>query len=435
MVKETKFYDILGVSVTATDVEIKKAYRKCALKYHPDKNPSEEAAEKFKEASAAYEILSDSEKREIYDQFGEDGLSGAGGAGGFPGGGFGFGDDIFSQFFGAGGAQRPRGPQRGKDIKHEISASLEELYKGRTAKLALNKQILCKECEGRGGKKGAVKKCTSCNGQGIKFVTRQMGPMIQRFQTECDVCHGTGDIIDPKDRCKSCNGKKVENERKILEVHVEPGMKDGQRIVFKGEADQAPDVIPGDVVFIVSERPHKSFKRDGDDLVYEAEIDLLTAIAGGEFALEHVSGDWLKVGIVPGEVIAPGMRKVIEGKGMPIPKYGGYGNLIIKFTIKFPENHFTSEENLKKLEEILPPRIVPAIPKKATVDECVLADFDPAKYNRTRPPGVVQTMIPMKKNKVAKVFNVHLNDFLDKKRSTYSRFIYSSYFSLQNTVL
>ena len=384
MVKETKFYDILGVSVTATDVEIKKAYRKCALKYHPDKNPSEEAAEKFKEASAAYEILSDPEKRDIYDQFGEDGLSGAGGAGGFPGGGFGFGDDIFSQFFGAGGAQRPRGPQRGKDIKHEISASLEELYKGRTAKLALNKQILCKECEGRGGKKGAVKKCTSCNGQGIKFVTRQMGPMIQRFQTECDVCHGTGDIIDPKDRCKSCNGKKVENERKILEVHVEPGMKDGQRIVFKGEADQAPDVIPGDVVFIVSERPHKSFKRDGDDLVYEAEIDLLTAIAGGEFALEHVSGDWLKVGIVPGDVIAPGMRKVIEGKGMPIPKYGGYGNLIIKFTIKFPENHFTSEENLKKLEEILPPRNVPSIPKKATVDECVLADFDPAKYNRTR---------------------------------------------------
>ena len=384
MVKETKFYDILGVPVTATDVEIKKAYRKCALKYHPDKNPSEEAAEKFKEASAAYEILSDPEKRDIYDQFGEDGLSGAGGAGGFPGGGFGFGDDIFSQFFGAGGAQRPTGPQRGKDIKHEISASLEELYKGRTAKLALNKQILCKECEGRGGKKGAVKKCTSCNGQGIKFVTRQMGPMIQRFQTECDVCHGTGDIIDPKDRCKSCNGKKVENERKILEVHVEPGMKDGQRIVFKGEADQAPDVIPGDVVFIVSERPHKSFKRDGDDLVYEAEIDLLTAIAGGEFALEHVSGDWLKVGIVPGEVIAPGMRKVIEGKGMPIPKYGGYGNLIIKFTIKFPENHFTSEENLKKLEEILPPRNVPSIPKKATVDECVLADFDPAKYNRTR---------------------------------------------------
>ncbi|CAI4050111.1 hypothetical protein SKDZ_14G2580 [Saccharomyces kudriavzevii ZP591] len=385
MVKETKFYDILGVSVTATDVEIKKAYRKCALKYHPDKNPSEEAAEKFKEASSAYEILSDSEKRDVYDQFGEDGLSGAGGAGGFPGGGFGFGDDIFSQFFGgAGGAQRPRGPQRGKDIKHEISASLEELYKGRTAKLALNKQILCKGCEGRGGKKGAVKKCSSCNGQGIKFVTRQMGPMIQRFQTECDVCHGTGDIVDPKDRCKSCNGKKVENERKILEVHVEPGMKDGQRIVFKGEADQAPDVIPGDVVFLVSERPHKSFKRDGDDLVYEAEIDLLTAIAGGEFALEHVSGDWLKVGIVPGEVIAPGMRKVIEGKGMPVPKYGGYGNLIIKFTVKFPENHFTAEENLKKLEEILPPRTVPAIPKKATVDECVLADFDPAKYNRAR---------------------------------------------------
>ncbi|SJM87996.1 probable Mitochondrial protein import protein MAS5 [Zygosaccharomyces bailii] len=381
MVKETKFYDLLGVSTTATEVEIKKAYRKTALKFHPDKNPSAEAAEKFKAASAAYEVLMDAEKRELYDQLGEEGLSGGGaGAGGF--GGFGgFGDDIFSQFFG-GGASRPRGPQKGRDIRHEMAVTLEELYKGRTAKLALNKQILCKSCEGRGGKEGAVKKCASCNGQGVKFVTRQMGPMIQRFQTECDACNGTGDIIDPKDRCKSCGGKKVANERKILEVHVDPGMKDGQKIVFEGEADQAPGVIPGDVIFVVSEKPHKNFRREGDDLLYEAEIDLLTAIAGGEFALEHVSGDWLKVDIVPGEVIAPGMRKVIEGKGMPIYKYGGYGNLLVKFNIKFPPNHFTTAENLKKLEGILPPRQKTTIPSKASVEDCVLSDFDPAKYHK-----------------------------------------------------
>lgn len=381
MVKDTKLYDTLGVSPGASDAEIKKAYRKSALKYHPDKNPSEEAAEKFKEVSSAYEILSDSQKREVYDQFGEEGLSGNGGAG-FPGG-FGFGEDIFSQFFGGATGGRPRGPQRGRDIKHEMAASLEELYKGRTAKLALNKQILCKSCEGRGGKEGAVKKCSSCNGQGIKFVTRQMGPMIQRFQTECDVCHGTGDIIDAKDRCKSCNGKKVDNERKILEVRIEPGMKDGQKIVFKGEADQAPDVIPGDVVFVISEKPHKHFQRAGDDLIYEAEIDLLTALAGGQFALEHVSGDWLKVDIVPGEVIAPGARKIVEGKGMPFQKYGGYGNLLIKFNIKFPENHFTSEENLKKLEEILPPRRQINIPAKAQVDDCVLSEFDPSKFGQS----------------------------------------------------
>ncbi|CCK71975.1 type I HSP40 co-chaperone YDJ1 KNAG_0I01900 [Huiozyma naganishii CBS 8797] len=381
MVKDTKLYDVLGVSVTATDVEIKKAYRKMALKFHPDKNPSEEAAEKFKEASSAYEVLSDADKRDTYDQFGLEGLSGAGGMGG-AGGGFGFGDDIFSQFFGGAGAQRPRGPQRGRDIKHEINVTLEELYRGKTSKLALNKQILCKTCEGRGGKKGAVKKCSSCNGQGIKFVTRQMGPMIQRFQTECDVCHGAGDIVDPKDRCKSCNGKKVASERKILEVHVDPGMKNGQKVVFKGEADQAPDVIPGDVVFVINEKPHKHFQRSGDNLVYEAEVDLLTAIAGGEFAIEHVSGDWLKVAIVPGEVIAPGARKVIDGKGMPVAKYGGYGNLIIKFTVKFPEPHFTTEENLKKLEEILPQRTpLPQMPKNAHVEDCVLAEFDPSKYD------------------------------------------------------
>lgn len=384
MVKDTKFYDVLGVSPSASEAEIKKAYRKSALKYHPDKNPSEEAAEKFKEASSAYEVLMDSEKRSVYDQFGEEGLSGAGGAGGGFGGGFGFADDIFSQFFGGGGASKPRGPVRGKDIRHEISASLEELYKGRTAKLALNKQVLCPSCKGIGGKAGSVKKCTSCNGQGIKFITRQIGPMIQRMQAECDACSGTGDIIDPKDRCKACSAKKVTNERKILEVNVEPGMKDGQKIVFKGEADQAPDVIPGDVVFFVSEKEHPIFKRSGDDLVYEAEIDLLTAIAGGEFAFQHVSGDWVKVSVVPGEVISPGARKVIDGKGMPIFKYGGYGNLIIVFKIKFPENHFASDEALKQLESILPPRQLPKIPKGVHVDECVLSDFDPVKHANSR---------------------------------------------------
>ncbi|KAK5773984.1 type I HSP40 co-chaperone YDJ1 PWA37_003111 [Arxiozyma heterogenica] len=378
MVAETKLYDVLGVSPNATDSEIKKAYRKLALKYHPDKNPSEEAAEKFKEASSAYEVLSDPEKRDLYDQFGSQGLNG--GAGGM-GGGFGFGEDIFSQFFGGAGAQRTRGPQRGRDIRHEIKVTLEELYKGKTSKLALNKQILCKTCEGRGGKKGAVKKCSSCNGQGIKFVTRQMGPMIQRFQTECDVCHGSGDIINEKDKCKTCNGKKVDHERKILEVHVNPGMRNGEKVVFKGEADQAPDVIPGDVVFVIHELPHKLFQRSGDNLIYHAEIDLLTALAGGSFMIPHVSGDWLKVDIVAGEVIAPDSHKVIDGKGMPIPKYGGFGNLIIKFSVKFPGNHFTDEDTLKKLEDILPKRPeLPKVPADVHVEECVLSEYDSSKY-------------------------------------------------------
>jgi DnaJ family protein A protein 2 len=381
MVKETKLYDLLNVSPEASDAEIKKGYRKAALKYHPDKNPSEEGAEKFKEISTAYEVLSDSQKRSIYDQYGEEGLSG-GGPGGM--GGFG-GDDLFSQFFGGGfGGGAPRGPKRGKDIQHSLSATLEELYKGRTAKLALNKTILCKGCEGRGGKAGSVSKCTTCNGQGVRFVTRQMGPMIQRFQQECDVCKGTGDIIDPKDRCKQCNGKKTQSERKILQVHVEPGMKDHQKIVFKGEGDQEPDVITGDVIFYVEEKPHPVFKRQGDDLIYEAEVDLLTALAGGEFHIKHVSGDYLKVGILPGEVISPGAIKVIEHKGMPIHKLGGYGNLIIKFTVKFPPAHFTDEDTLKKLEDILPPRRKENVPKGVEIEEVSMVDFNASSHQQRR---------------------------------------------------
>lgn len=387
MVKETAFYDLLGVSPSASEAEIKKGYRKAALKYHPDKNPSEEAAEKFKEISAAYETLSDSQKRDIYDQYGAEGLASAG-----PGGMGGMGaDDIFSQFFGggmfggAGGA--PRGPQKGADIKHSISATLEELYKGRTAKLALNKTILCKSCEGRGGKAGAVKKCTSCGGRGVKFVTRQMGPMLQRFQTTCDTCSGSGDIIDPKDRCTSCHGKKTQSERKILQVHIDPGMKNGQRIVFKGEGDQEPDIIPGDVIFVVDEKPHELFKRKGDDLIYEAEIDLLTALSGGDLHIKHVSGEYLKVTIIPGEIISPGQVKVIENKGMPIYKLGGYGNMFVKFTIKFPENNFTSEENLKKLESILPPRRKENVPKDAVVDDVILTEYNEHKHEARRRPN------------------------------------------------
>ncbi|ODV79976.1 DnaJ-domain-containing protein [Suhomyces tanzawaensis NRRL Y-17324] len=379
MVKDTKFYDILGVSPSAGDNELKKAYRKAALKYHPDKNPSPEAAEKFKEISSAYEVLSDEQKREVYDNYGEEGLSGQGGMGGGMGA-----EDIFSQFFGGGfggmGGGGPQRPSRGKDIKHSISCTLEELYKGRVAKLALNKTILCKGCNGLGGKEGKVKKCTACSGTGMRFVTRQMGPMIQRFQTVCETCQGSGDICDAKDRCTVCKGKKTQTERKILQVHIDPGMKDGRRIVFSGEGDQEPGITPGDVVFVVDEKPHDKFTRKGDDLFYEAEVDLLTALAGGEIAFKHVSGDYIKVTIIPGEVIAPGATKVIENQGMPIYRQGGHGHLFVKFTVKFPENNFADEEKLKQLESILPARTKVTIPKGSEVDEVDLVDIDPYKH-------------------------------------------------------
>ncbi|KAJ3041600.1 Type I HSP40 co-chaperone, partial [Rhizoclosmatium hyalinum] len=278
--------------------EIKKAYRKLALKYHPDKNPgNEEANERFKEISKAYEVLSDEQKRDMYDRYGEEGIEGASGMGG-PGGmnpG-----DLFSQLFGGaggfGGGGRS-GPRKGKDMAHSLKVTLEDLYKGKTSKLALQKQVLCGPCEGRGGKAGATRTCTGCQGRGVKIVIRQMGPMIQQMQQTCPDCNGEGEIINPKDRCTACNGKKINNERKILEVFIDKGMTDGQKVVFSGEGDQAPGIVPGDIIIVIEEKAHDRFKRKGADLFIDVKIDLLTALAGGHFSIPHLDDRVLVVNI------------------------------------------------------------------------------------------------------------------------------------------
>lgn len=380
MVRDTAYYDALGVSANASESELKKAYRKAALLYHPDKNP--DAGDKFKEISHAYEVLSDPQKREVYDRLGPEGLQGGGGEGSMPA-------DLFSQLFGgglfgnAGRSARNTGPQRGKDLQHVIRVTLEDLYKGKTTKLALTKEVICSKCKGLGGKEGAVKQCTSCDGTGVKVVVKQMGPMIQQYQTKCDACNGQGEIINPKDRCKTCMGRKVVQEKKILEVHVDKGMANGTPIRFAGEADQAPNTIPGDVIIVVQEQPHERFTRSGDDLHYQAKIDLLTALAGGELRIEHLDKRIIQVPILPGEVIKPGQKKVIEGQGMPSYRHHNFGNLFITFQVEFPENHWTSTEKISLLEDILPPR--PSnleIPADAVTEECFLQDLDPRQQQR-----------------------------------------------------
>ncbi|KAJ3019859.1 Type I HSP40 co-chaperone [Thoreauomyces humboldtii] len=392
MVKDTKFYDLLEVSSTASETELKKAYRKLALKYHPDKNP--DAGDKFKDISHAYEILSDAQKREVYDRYGEEGLSNdGGGAGGmspedlfshlFGGGGGGHGG-----FFGGGGRQRQSGPRKGKDMAHALKVSLEDLYKGKVSKLALQKQVLCQKCDGKGGKEGAVKTCTGCQGRGVKIIMRQIGPMIQQMQQTCPDCNGEGEMIREKDRCKGCNGKKVGSERKILEVYIDKGMQDGQKITFSGEGDQTPGVIPGDVIIVIEEKEHPRFKRKGDDLYYEAKIDLVTALAGGQFTITHLDDRVLLVNILPGECIKPGDVKSISGEGMPAYKRPfDKGNLYCKFEIVFPPPNWADATKFAALESALPPRQpLPSLAGKE-VEDVVLSTVDPMQQQRASRNG------------------------------------------------
>ncbi|KAG9049420.1 Type I HSP40 co-chaperone [Tulasnella sp. UAMH 9824] len=385
MVKETKFYDLLGVPPTANDADLKKAFRKQALQHHPDKGGD---PDKFKDISRAYEVLSEQRTRDAYDRFGEAGLEGGG-----PGMGGGMDpQDLFSHLFGGGGpfgggspfgGGRPSGPRKGKDLVHRVHVTLEDLYKGKTTKLALTKHVICGKCSGRGGKEGAVKKCQTCNGRGVRIVMRQLGPMIQQMQQPCNDCDGLGEQIDPKGRCKQCNGKKVVSEKKFLEVHIDKGMKGGQTINFPGESDQAPDTVPGDVVIVVEEKQHPRFRREGNDLWYDAEIDLLTALGGGQIAIQHLDDRALLINIVPGEVIKHGALKVVRGQGMPSQRHHEMGDLFIRINVKFPDS--IDPAAVEYLEKALPPR-TPAQTFGANimVEEVDMSDLDAKQQSRAK---------------------------------------------------
>eukprot|EP00992_Anisonema_acinus_P010328 TRINITY_DN6496_c0_g1_i1.p1 TRINITY_DN6496_c0_g1~~TRINITY_DN6496_c0_g1_i1.p1 ORF type:complete len:424 (+),score=113.42 TRINITY_DN6496_c0_g1_i1:63-1274(+) len=370
MVKETKFYDTLGVAPDASEGEIKKAFRKIAVQCHPDKNPAPEAAQKFQAANRAYEVLIDENQRKVYDRFGEKGLEEGGGGGGHSA------HDIFSSFFGGGGfgGGRPQ-ERRGKDVGHALPVTLEDLYNGKTRKLALNKQVLCSGCNGSGSKvKGKSSVCQDCRGQGVKIVVRQLGPgMVQQMQVACPNCHGEGTAVDPKDRCPKCSGNRVAEERKVLEVHVEKGMKHNQRITFAREGDQHPDIqIPGDVVIVLQEKKHDVFEREGQDLFLSRTVELSEALLGFSFLIQHLDGRVLVAKSQPGEILHHGQMLSIPNEGMP--KYKNpfdKGSLVIKFSVKMPES--LSEGAMAALRKALPPptRRDPSF-DAAEAEECFL---------------------------------------------------------------
>ncbi|CAN8299444.1 unnamed protein product [Cochlearia groenlandica] len=350
----TKFYEILGVPKTASPEDLKKAYKKAAIKNHPDKGGD---PEKFKEIAQAYEVLSDPEKREIYDQYGEDALKegmGGGGGGHDP-------FDIFSSFFGGspfggggGGSSRVRRQRRGEDVVHPLKVSLEDVYLGTTKKLSLSRNTLCSKCNGKGSKSGASMTCGGCQGSGMKVSIRQLGPgMIQQMQHACNECRGTGESINDKDRCTQCKGDKVIPEKKVLEVNVEKGMQHSQKISFQGQADEAPDTITGDIVFVLQQKEHPKFKRKGEDLFVEHTISLTESLCGFQFVLTHLDGRNLLVKSNPGEVVKPDSYKAINDEGMPIYQRPFMkGKLFIHFNVEFPDSLIP--EQTKAIEAVLP---------------------------------------------------------------------------------
>jgi len=366
------YYKALGVAKDADENEIKKAYKKAALKHHPDKGGD---VEKFKEISSAAEVLLDPQKRQIYDQHGKEGLEGQGGGEGHSP------EDIFSMFFGGqGGSSKRRGPQKGEDIVHTVKASLEDMYNGKTVRLAIQRNKPCPDCEGRGGKVGAEKTCTDCNGRGVKIQIRQIGPgMVQQMQSGCTTCKGLCKIIDERDKCKQCKGNKVFKDRKVLEVNIEKGMKNGQKIKFGGEADEIPGTIPGDVVIVVQEKEHEVFKRKGADLVYTMDLTLSEALGGFVKTITHLDNRSLKVQSNPGQVIKQDAVKLIQGEGMP---YHGSpftkGRLFIHFTVTFPKT--LPLDTVAILSSLLPRPQTPMLTGEE--EECSMTDVDISQFGK-----------------------------------------------------
>eukprot|EP00736_Rhodelphis_marinus_P011329 Rmarinus@m.23984 len=317
-------------------------------KHHPDRGGDEE---KFKEYQFAFDILGDPKRREIYDKYGEEAAK----DGQEPGGGM---EDLLGAMFG-GGMGRGRGPRKAKDIGHKLAVPLEDLYVGKTKKLAIQRRRVCMDCSGRGGKGDIQARCKECDGKGVKIVIHQLGPgMIQQMQAACPACQGKGRVIPDKDKCTHCDGEGVTQERKVLDVYIEPGMKDGAHVRLEGEGDESPDVQAGDVVIIIDQKEHDVFKRRGNDLLVEKTITLQEALCGFTMHLKTLDGRKISVSTPPGECVQPDEFRIVPNEGMPMNgKRDLRGKLIVYLKIKFPST--LSDEERQTVLKLWP------LPKQA----------------------------------------------------------------------
>ena len=349
------YYEILGVSKTASAEEIKKAYRKKAIEFHPDKNPGDKVSEeKFKEAAEAYEVLSDDQKRQRYDQYGHAGVGGAAG-GGFGGGSMNM-EDIFSHFgdifgghfggFGGfGGSQRGGGQRvrRGSDLRVKVKLTLAEVATGVEKKIKVKKYVLCSHCNGAGSAHGSQPvTCTTCNGSGR--VTRVQQTILGQMQTasECPTCNGDGKII--KDKCSHCAGEGIVREDEVITINIPAGVMEGMQLSMSGKGNAARrGGVNGDLLVLVEEEPHPELMRDENDLIYNLLLTVPMATLGGSVEVPTVEGK-VKVTIAPGT--QPGKVLRLRGKGLPSVNRYGTGDLLVNVGVYIPENLSKDEKAL-----------------------------------------------------------------------------------------
>ena len=361
MAEKRDYYEVLGVEKNANADEIKKAYRKAAIKYHPDKNPGDkEAEEKFKEAAEAYDVLSNPDKRARYDQFGHAGMNGGAAGGGFGGfggaGGFSM-EDIFSQFgdifgghfggFGGGRSSGGRHVNRGSDIRVKVKLTLADIANGTTKKLKVNKYVVCDKCGGSGAKdSSSYTTCSTCNGTGV--VTRVENTFFGRMQTQgvCPTCGGEGKIIT--DKCDKCGGEGIVKGSEIIEINIPAGVGEGMALTVSGKGNAARHGgVNGDLLVVIEEERNPQLMRDGDDLIHNLNITVTMAMLGGEVEVPTIEGK-AKIKIAAGTHAGKVLR--LRGKGLPSVNGYSRGDILIVVDITIPTS-LNSEE--KKLVEQL----------------------------------------------------------------------------------
>lgn len=373
------YYDVLGVERNASEDELKKAYRRLAMKYHPDRNQGDtDTEEKFKEAKEAYEVLNDAQKRAAYDQFGHAGLGGgAGGGGAGPGSFSDIFEDVFGDIFGGGrgGGRGHGGANRGSDLRYDLELSLEDAVAGTTVKIRVPTRVKCKTCNGTGAKPGSKPvTCETCGGHGQVRV--QQG--FFSIQQTCPTCRGKGTVIS--DPCGTCHGQGRVQESKTLSVKIPPGVDSGDRIRLSGEGEAGEHGGPsGDLYVQVRVKPHELFSRENADLICEVPIDIVTASLGGELEIPTLNG---RVRLkVPAET-QTGKVFRLRGKGARTVHSDGVGDLLCQVSVETPVNLTAEQKELmQKLQQTMSESNQEHSPKSKSWLDSVKKIFDDIRFS------------------------------------------------------